>query len=347
MEPDSPGDSFFLGSGIYGSGTGIMDQILALLRAAGEPTRLRILALCAQGDLTVSELTRILGQSQPSISRHLKLLCEAGLLERLQEGSWAFFHLASGSKPAEVLRTLLDALDATDEQLLRDSERLAGIKAERARRAEAYFRDAAGSWDEIRALHVDEAVVEAAIEDILSDGSYQTLLDIGTGTGRMLQLLSRRVREAVGVDQSRDMLAVARTNLSDPEYRNCNVRQADMYQLPFNDQSFDLVILHMVLHFADEPGEAIREAARVLKPGGHFVVVDFAPHSMEELRDAHAHRRLGFRADEVEQWASARGLQTTDVQILPGTSLNVTIWKTRRPADVHPISSPLIPRASA
>jgi ubiquinone/menaquinone biosynthesis C-methylase UbiE len=322
-----------------------MDQVLAILRAAGEPNRLRILALCAQGDLTVSELTSILGQSQPGVSRHLKLLCEAGLLERLQEGSWAFFHLASRTPTAGILRSLLDEIDDADGLVARDRQRLGEIKNVRLRRAEAYFREAAGSWDQIRALHVDEGVVEAAIQDILADESHDSLLDIGTGTGRMLQLLSRRVREAVGVDQSRDMLAVARTNLSETEFRNCNVRQADMYQLPFNDRSFDLVILHMVLHFADEPRDAIREAARVLKPGGSFVIVDFAPHAMEELRDNHAHRRLGFRTEEVGRWAADQGLETTDVRTLPGSALNVTIWKTRRPADVQAIDTR--PRASA
>ncbi len=322
-----------------------MKQLLAILRAAGEPTRLRILALCAHGDLTVSELTQILGQSQPSVSRHLKLLCEAGLLERLQEGTRAFFHLATGAPAGEVMRMLLDTLDDSDAQIARDMTRLAEIKSDRARWAEAYFRDAAGSWDEIRALHVDEAVVEAAIGDLLAGETHETFLDIGTGTGRMLQLMSSQVREAVGVDQSRDMLAVARTNLADPQYRNCNVRQADMYQLPFDDRSFDLVILHMVLHFAEEPAAVMREAARVLTPGGHFLVVDFAPHAMEELREVHAHRRLGFRTEEVERWAAVHGLQTTDAHSLSGSSLNVTIWKTRRPADVQPLDSTAHSRA--
>ncbi len=324
-----------------------MDQVLAILRAAGAPNRLRILALCAHGDLTVSELTRILGESQPSVSRHLKLLCNAGLLERLQEGSWAFFHLASGTPIADILRSLIDQIDDADGLVAQDRRRLDEIKDGRAKLAEAYFREAAGSWDQIRALHVDEGVVENAIQDLLAGETHDSLLDIGTGTGRMLQLLSDRVRVAVGVDQSRDMLAVARTNLSAARYRNCNVRQADMYQLPFDDQSFDLVILHMVLHFADEPGDAIREAARVLKPGGAFVVVDFAPHAMEELRDQHAHRRLGFRTEEVGRWVADHGLQTIDVRTLPGNSLDVTIWKTRRPADVQSIGTPIRPRASA
>lgn len=324
-----------------------MDQVLAFLRAAGEPTRLRILALCSQGDLTVSELTKILGQSQPGVSRHLKLLCDAGLLERLQEGSWAFFHIETGTETADILESLIAEIDATDLLVSRDRERLAAIKDARAQRAEAYFREAAGSWDQIRALHVDEEVVESAIRDVLADQRHDTLLDIGTGTGRILQLLSGQVREAVGVDQSRDMLAVARTNLADPQYRNCGVRQADMYQLPFNDRSFDLVILHMVLHYADEPGEAIREAARVLRPGGSFVVVDFAPHAMEELREVHAHRRLGFRAEEIGRWAAREGLETTDTRTLPGRSLDVTVWMFRRPADVQAMDVSQRPRVSA
>ncbi len=190
-------------------------------------------------------------------------------------------------------------------------------------------------------------MVETSLTDLLAGEEHEALLDIGTGTGRMLQLLSGHVREAVGVDRSREMLAVARTNLSAAQYSNCNVRQADMYQLPFNDRSFDLMILHMVLHFADEPGDAIREAARLLKPGGAFVIVDFAPHAMEELRDAHAHRRLGFRTEDVEHWAAVNGLQMIDVRSLPGASLNVTIWKMCRPAEMQQIDPHLRPRANA
>lgn len=324
-----------------------MEQLLSVLRAAGEPTRLRILASCAQGDFTVSELMRILGQSQPRVSRHLKLLCEAGLLERFQEGSWAFFHLPVSGPEADIVRSLIAQIGDEDPLITGDRQRLAEIRLGRAERAAAYFRDSAESWDQIRALHVDEAEVESAIVNMLGDEMPETLLDIGTGTGRMLQLLGPRVQDAVGVDQSHDMLSVARTNLSDARYGNCNVRQADMYQLPFENASFDLVVLHMVLHFADEPVDVVREAARVLRPGGCFLIVDFAPHEMEDLRTHHAHRRLGFRAEEVEGWARASGLQPIDAHELPGKPLTVKIWKTRRPADVHTLDGDMQRRASA
>ncbi|MBS29230.1 MAG: ArsR family transcriptional regulator [Alphaproteobacteria bacterium] len=324
-----------------------MERLLAVLRAAGEPTRLRILSSCAQGDLTVSELMRILGQSQPRVSRHLKLLCEAGLLKRFQEGSWAFFHLPVNGPEADIIRSLIAQVGDDDPLITGDRQRLAEIRLARAERAASYFRDSAESWDRVRALHVDEAEVEIAILNMLGDEIPETLLDIGTGTGRMLQLLGPRVQDAVGVDQSHDMLSVARTNLSDARYANCSVRQADMYQLPFENASFDLVVLHMVLHFADEPVDVVREAARVLRPGGCFLIVDFAPHEMEDLRTHHAHRRLGFRAEEVGGWARASGLQPIDAHELPGKPLTVKIWKTRRPADVHTLDEDMQRRASA
>lgn len=313
----------------------MLDQLITVLRAAGEPNRLRILALCAAGDLTVSELTRILGQSQPSVSRHLKLLCDAGLLERYQEGSWAFFHLPTAGQNAGIARFLVDQIQDDDTYVSRDLSRFGDIREERAVRSDQYFRENAARWDRVRTLHVDETEVEQTLLRMLGTSPVEALLDIGTGTGRMLQVLSGLTREAIGVDQSRDMLSVARANLAEPDYQNCSVRQADMYDLPFADRSFDLIVLHMVLHFADRPQNVVREAARVLRPGGQFFVVDFARHEMEALREEHAHRRLGFRAADVEDWAADAGLDSVEVRNLPGNQLTVSIWKLSRPAEIH------------
>ena len=309
-----------------------MDQLLTGLRAAAEPTRLRILALCLRGELTVSELTRILGQSQPRVSRHLKLLCEAGLLERVQEGTWAFFHIPPSGSGAELVRTLVRQISEDDVTVQRDLHRLQAIKDERAERAHRYFGENAASWDRIRALHVDEAEVERALVSRLPHEPIKSLLDIGTGTGRVLQLLEHHVDHGLGVDLSREMLAVARANLAEPRYAHYALRQADMYQLPVAEGSFDLVVLHMVLHFSDRPADVIAEAARALAPGGHFLIVDFAPHTMEELRQEHAHRRLGFARDEVDGWCRDNGLDMIEVRDLDGDPLTVSIWKTRRPA---------------
>lgn len=321
----------------------VLDQLITVLRAAGESNRLRILALCAGGDLTVTELTRILGQSQPGVSRHLKLLCDAGLLERYQEGSWAFFHLPTRGETARIARFLVDQIADDDVHVSRDRLRFADIRQERAMRSDMYFRENAARWDRVRTLHVDEAEVEQTMLQMLGTKSVDALLDIGTGTGRMLQVLGPIAREAIGVDQSRDMLSVARTNLALPDYKNCSVRQADMYELPFEEKSFDLVVLHMVLHFAERPHDAVREAARVLRPGGQFFIVDFARHEMETLRDEHAHRRLGFRAADIEDWAVEAGLDRIEIRNLPGNQLTVRIWQLSRPADIHALE-PASPR---
>ena len=323
-----------------------LDQMLSVLRAAGEHNRLRILALCAGGDLTVRELTSVLGQSQPGVSRHLKLLCDARLLERYQEGSWAYFHLPTSGVPSDIVRFLLDRVRHDDPTITRDLQRFENVKQERAVRSETYFRENAARWDSIRALHVDEAEVEQALTAMLGAAPVESILDIGTGTGRMLQLMGDRAREAIGVDLSRDMLAVARTNLSTSNYQNCSVRQADMYDLPFKDGGFDLAVSHMVLHFADRPQDVFREASRVLKPGGQFVIVDFAPHEMEALRDEHAHRRLGFRVADIEEWGAEVGLETVESRTLPGKQLTVCIWKTRLSAEIHELNPAAAPFGS-
>ena len=307
-----------------------MDELLAALRAVAETTRLRLLVLCARGELTVSELAQILGQSQPRVSRHLKLLCEAGLLDRFREGSWVFYRLSSGGAASATARHLVAACGESDETIALDLQRLAAIKRQRAEAAAAYFRDNAAHWHEIRSLYVDEAEVEVALSEIVAAGEPHDLLDIGTGTGRMLEILGPRVAQALGIDASREMLAVARVNLERAGLRNSLVRLGDMYQLPLADASFDAVVIHQVLHYADRPASVIAEAARVLRPGGRLVVVDFARHELEFLRDEHAHRRLGFADAEVDEWCQAAGLRPEPPLRLPGDPLTVVIWSARR-----------------
>jgi len=309
-----------------------MDELLTGLRAAAEPTRLRILALCALGELSVTELTHILSQSQPRVSRHLKLLCDAGLVERYREGNWIFHRIARAGAGAELARALVALVpsDAPDRAL--DLERLDGIRDARSEAAAAYFGRNAREWDVIRALHVDEAEVERRLVALLPEGRIRSLLDVGTGTGRVLELVAPHVDQAVGVDLSREMLTLARDRVGRGPLTNCSVRQADMYRLPVPGGSFDVVTIHQVLHFAQAPALAIAEAARVLRPEGRLLVVDFARHDLEYLRSDHAHRRLGFGDDEVAAWASACGLRAAAPVHLPGDPLTVTIWSADRPA---------------
>ena len=303
-----------------------MDSLLAELRAVAEPTRLRLLVLCAASDLSVSELTQILGQSQPRVSRHLKLLCDAGLLQRTREGTNAFFRLPPVGDAARLARTLIDQIPADDPVVASDRRRLNTVRTARADAAAHYFRRNAAEWDRIRSLHVDERVVEQALVDLLPDGGARRLLDVGTGTGRMLQVFAPLVDYAVGVDTSREMLAVARANLDATGLRNCALRQGDMYQLPWDGDAFDGAVLHMVLHYADAPADAIAEAARVLRRGGRLLLVDFAPHALEELRAEHAHRHLGFADGEVAAWYRAAGLVLIEERALAGEPLTVSIW---------------------
>jgi ubiquinone/menaquinone biosynthesis C-methylase UbiE len=312
-------------------GASAVDRLIEALRAAGEPTRLRVLALCAQGELTVSELTHILGQSQPRISRHLKLLCEAGLLERQREGSWAYFRLPERGFGSRLARMLVQVVPADDGTIALDLERLEAVKRDRSERAAAYFRENAARWDSIRALHVPEAEVEAALVAFLPERGIDRLLDIGTGTGRMLEVLAPHARSALGIDLSREMLTVARANLAKAGLRHCELRRADMYNLPFPGGSFDAVLFHMVLHYAEEPAAAILEAGRVLRPGGSLLVVDFGPHALDSLRLQHAHRWLGFDEDQMQGWLRRAGLHSAAAKRLPGHPLTVLIWKARRP----------------
>lgn len=310
-----------------------MENLLQGLRAAAEPTRMRILALCAQGELTVTDLTQILGQSQPRVSRHLKLLCDAGLLVRYREGTYAFFRLADRGGYADLARTLAGLIPADDPQVALDHERLAGIKRDRAAAAARYFRTNAGRWDEIRALHIADSEVERAILDLLPEEGIDDLLDIGTGTGRMLTILAGRAERAVGIDLSREMLAVARANLERSGLRRWQVRQGDLYQLPLPNAAFDVAVMHQVLHYLEDPDDALTEAARVMRPGGTLLVADFAHHGVESLREEHAHRWLGFEDADVVRWLRAAGFQCDAPVHLPGHPLTVTLWRAVRAPD--------------
>jgi ubiquinone/menaquinone biosynthesis C-methylase UbiE/DNA-binding transcriptional ArsR family regulator len=308
----------------------------SVLRAVAEGTRLRILALLAEAELTVSDFTDILRQSQPRISRHLRLLAEAGLVERFREGAWAFFRLREHGGSAELARELIRRLDQSDATIARDRERLAAVRAERSAAAQAYFRQHAAEWDSIRKLHVADEAVETAIRGALAGTPIRALLDLGTGTGRMLELFGGEVERGLGLDLSLAMLAIARARLDRAGLRHCSVRQGDIYDLALPRDSFDLVILHQVLHFLDDSARAIREAARVLRPSGRLLIVDFAPHDLEFLRDQHAHRRLGFAAETVTQWLAAAGLDVVQQKILAPEppsegKIAVSLWLARDP----------------
>lgn len=308
-----------------------MTIALDIFRALADATRLRILALLRSMELSVGELAQVLGQSQPRVSRHVKILCDAGLAERRKEGSWVFVALG---KPARV-EPILSSLDSwgkleSDHWAVADAARLAAVRADRAASAAGWFEANAGQWDAIRSLHIAESEVEAAISQILGEAPIGQLIDIGTGTGRMLELFAARAEYALGIDRSSEMLRLARAKLSERGLANAELRQADLYALPLGDGAADVAILHHVLHFAQQPGAAIAEAARVLSPGGRLLIADFAPHDREELRTRDAHTRLGFSDEQIAAWFDAAGLMPARTETLKGGELTVKLWLARK-----------------
>jgi ubiquinone/menaquinone biosynthesis C-methylase UbiE len=305
--------------------------VLDSLKAAGEETRLRVLALLAEGELSVSDITDILGQSQPRISRHLKLMLEAGLIERKREGAFAFFTLARGALGG-FARDLVARIAAGDATLRADRGRLVAVRQMRMKAAEAYFSRHAVEWDRLRSLHVAEEAVESAVVALLGNRPIGALLELGAGTGHMLRLLAPRVRRAVGVDLSHAMLAVARANLAKAGLRDVELYQGDITALnAVEHNAFDLVVIHQVLHYLDDPARAIREAAAALRPSGRLLVVDFAPHEIGDLREKHAHRRLGFAREEIAGYLAESGLELEAQQDLPPPDgdrqkLTVSLW---------------------
>ncbi|MEI7790561.1 MAG: metalloregulator ArsR/SmtB family transcription factor [Alphaproteobacteria bacterium] len=309
-----------------------MDRLVSMLRAAGDPTRLRLLLLLRQAELTVSELIEIVGQSQPRVSRHLKLLSEAGLVERFKEGSWVFCRAADRGTGAELGAAIAVLADPSLHEA--DKARLAHVRAARANAAASYFKSNAAEWERIRALHAPEKDVEAAIARHLTAAQIENFLDAGTGTGRMLELIAPNARRAVGIDVSPDMLAIARDRLLRADIHNAQVRLGDTYRLPFPNGTvgagFDVVLFHQVLHYLDDPGTAVAEAARVMAPGGRLLIADFAPHREEFLREEFAHRRLGFSDREVESWLAGAGLANAGSETIAptgeGEKLTVKLW---------------------
>lgn len=309
------------------------DQVVGMLRAAAEPTRLRILALLSREELAVLELCRILGQSQPRVSRHLKLLAEAGLVERFPDGAWVFYRLSPAAAARALTEGVLALLDEADTVVGRDAQRLAGVAQERAAQAQTYFADNAERWDEIRSLYTAEAQVEAAILAAAGEGPYEKLVDLGSGTGRMLTLLGSRARSALGLDLSRQMLNIARGQTASAGLSHCELRHGDILDTGLASESADLVVVHQVLHYLSDPAAAVAEAARLVAPGGRVLIVDFAPHALEFLRTDHRHRRLGFSDTEMSQWLTAAGLAAPTVETLPPQSvsgLTVKIWSAQR-----------------
>jgi ubiquinone/menaquinone biosynthesis C-methylase UbiE/DNA-binding transcriptional ArsR family regulator len=314
-----------------------MDTLIDALKAVAEPTRLRIVASLESCELTVSEICLVLGQTQPRVSRHLRLLTEAGLLRRHAEGTNAYYGLHPYAEGQGVIAAIAPLIDRSTPALRRDQARLESVRSGRADRAAEYFAEVAEEWDQLREMHAPMSEVEEAMLAAVPSPVVGSVLDIGTGTGRILEVFADRTANGLGVDLSRQMLGVARARLDDDRLSHCTVRQADIYDLDVDDGSQDVVILHHVLHFLSDPASALEVATRVLAPGGTLLIVDFAPHLVERLRTDHAHSHLGFAGADIAEWCYASGLENVVIEQFPpppdsgDEALTVTLWAAVNP----------------
>ncbi len=312
------------------------EALLGTLRAVAEPTRLRLVALLARAELTVTEVSQVIAQSQPRTSRHLRLLVDAGILERTPEGAFVFYRLAEGSASADLARLVATLVPASDQVIASDLAALERVRQARSQAAAQYLSAHADELSALRDLYADEAEVERTILELIGgEGPIGRLLDIGTGTGRILELLAPHSERSVGLDVDHDMLALARAALGDASLAHASVRQGDLRRPPFEAASFDVAVMHHVLHLLDDPGAAIVDAARLLRPGGRLLIADFAPHELAYLQDSYGHRQLGISDESMREWAAAAGLDIeTDRTLGPEAGdqadrLTVRVWLLR------------------
>lgn len=307
-----------------------MDRLTSTLKALAHPERLRLLALIAEGDLTVSELTDITELSQPRVTQYIKTLADAGVVERLKEGSWVFSRLRRGEAGVSaVVASTLAALPE-DEQMRSDRQRLAELRARRAIAAQVFFADVANDRGQLG----DEFLPQADIDRLMLDMVGETVrshVDLGTGSARVLTLFADRVERGRGLDSSHDMLRLARHRLHEAGAEHLSVRQGDIFDAPLDNGSADLVTLHQVLHYLEEPELAVAEAGRLLEEGGRLLVVDFAEHGREEFRRDFNHRRMGFSDRDMTTAFALAGLAVERVETVSGAGRpDVKLWLGRK-----------------
>lgn len=309
-----------------------MEKYASILKALGHTDRLRIIVLLSRGELTVTELVSILELSQPRITQYIKSLEAVDIIERLREGSWVFSRLKRGHRDVDaIVSTVLNAIADDDPLFVADNERLNSVRESRSRAADAFFASVAHDKGQLGNEYLPQETIEAALLKCVESKSFDRMVDLGTGTGRMLELFAEAIQSGVGIDSNPDMLKVARHKLAADEFSHVSVQLGDLLQTPFRDGSADLVTLHQVLHYLDDPREAIYEASRLLTIGGDLIIVDFETHNEDRFRDDYAHRRLGFSTEDMSEWSASNQLELSVIKRVSNPdSPAVIIWRARK-----------------
>jgi len=299
--------------------------MLDFYKALADPTRLRLIAILDRGEFTVQELVEILAMGQSRVSRHLKILLEAGILMVKREGTWAYYRLAIASSPLSQQLPLLRESFAGQDQVGRDVQAAAGVLAHRRRRSQAFFDRHAHQWDHlVRELLPTPDYREQLLAAV---PPCETLVEVGVGTGSLLEPLSRRARAVIGVDHSPAMLQAARDALRVATLVNVDLRLGEMEHLPLESSVADVVLLNMVLHHAASPEAVIDEMARVLRPGGRLLVVDLLRHQSEWVREKLADQWLGFTCDEVCDWSRRAGFPSPSCDVVSGLKGSYAVFQ--------------------
>src|SRR5512133_3174193 len=286
--------------------------MLDTLKALADPCRLRLTAVLLAGEFTVQELTRILEMGQSRISRHLKILCEAGVLAVKHQGTWSYYRAGEDSNFFSAMRPVFERELEKLPERSRDLAAVAEVLEGRRRRSQEFFDRHARQWDDLARTLLPVPAYRQRLLDQVPEGA--TLLEIGVGTGGLLTELAARARQVIGVDHSPAMLEEARRRLTAAGIGGIDLRLGEMSHLPLPDAAVECVVANMVLHHAAEPVAVLREVRRVLKTGGVLLLADLARHEREAAREQLADQWLGFEEPELISWLKAAGFTETAIQ---------------------------------
>jgi len=288
-------------------------EIIKQFKALSDPTRLRLMNILDRFELNVNEIVSVVDMIQSGVSRHLRILLEAGLLLSRKEGSYIYYSADQAGAGRPVIKLACSRVQ-TDPLFSADLVRAEQCITLRQNRAKRFFKTVAPQWDRLKKEVLGDFDLNSLFETQIGDA--RVVADLGCGTGEMLsRLLGRGPMALIGVDSSPEMLEQARIRL--PERSDLELRLGELENLPMRDREVDAAVMSMVLYHIYEPEKSIHEVFRVLKPGGFFLLADFMSHNREEIREIIGGSWLGFKKTKIKEWLTASGLTLKRAEVYP------------------------------